>query len=174
MTTNLFHSTNFTMKIVDNRTSTVKKKLNLNRKGALLMSLALLFSLAIGNAWAGSSHSTHNGKVTFYNATGNGTVYLSTASGSNTGETSNSNPGSKNGYSQFTWSCGGNSSNDAKTLYPRGTVAAGYYYLGWSTSSSATSGYSTGSLSANASSDTDKKIYGYFEYQCYRPDGDLS
>lgn len=140
----------------------MRKNFSLSTLRAVLM--VLLIAFGVGNAWAGgSSHSTHNGKVTFYNATGNGTVYLSTASGSNSGETAKSSPESKNGYSQITWSCGGSSSNDAKTLYPRGTVAAGYYYLGWTTANNSTSGYSTSSLSANASSDTDKKIYGYFE-----------
>ena len=148
MRTNFVKSTNLTL------------RKSLNYIGLRAVLVVLLIACSLGNAWA---HSTHNGKVTFYNATGNGTVYLSTASGSNSGETSNSNPGSKNGYSQYTWSCGGSSSGDAKTLYPRGTVASGYYYLGWTTANNSTSGYSTGGLSANASSDTDKKIYGYFE-----------
>jgi len=70
MTTNLFHLTNV-----------VKTSLNLNRKGALLMTLVLLFSLAIGNAWGGAS-TNMTGQST---NTAQGLVYASTSSSANPG-----------------------------------------------------------------------------------------
>lgn len=130
--------------------------LNLFRYTAMIVVLML----GIGNAWA--SHSNHTGKVTLVNATGNGTVYLSTSNTENTGQNSSNNPGAKNGTSIVTWSCGSSSSGDSKTLYPRGTGNAGYYYLGYATTNNATSGYSTDAKSFDAQSDTDTKIYGYF------------
>lgn len=121
--------------------------------------LLCLLTLGVGNAWA---HDNHTGKVTLVNATGNGTVYLSTSSTGNSGQTSSSNPGAKNGTSVVTWSCNSSQNGDAKTLYPNGTANAGYYYLGYATTNNATSGYSTAGKSFNAQSDKDTKIYGYF------------
>lgn len=128
--------------------------------------LVLMVMFGVGNAWA--DHSTHYGKAVLQNATGNGTVYLSTASGSNSGQTGSSNPGSKDGTSWITWDCGGSSGSDSKTYYARGTANAGYYYAGWATSSSATSytAATTGqsfSASGSQSSPTTTTIYGFFK-----------
>lgn len=132
-------------------------------KSFLVLSLLIL---GIGNAWG---HSKHYGKATLVNATGNGTVYLSTASGSNSGQKGSSNPGTKDGTSWITWNCGEDESNDSKTYYARGTANNGYYYAGWATTSTATSytaattGKSFSASSDTESSPTETKIYGFFK-----------
>ena len=136
--------------------------LNLFRYAAMVVVLLL----GVSDAWA--SHSTHYGKAVLSNATGNGTVYLSTASGSNSGQSGSSSPGSKNGTSYITWNCGASSGNDSKTYYARGTANNGYYYAGWATSASATSytaattGKSFSASSTTSGSPTTTTIYGYF------------
>ncbi len=120
-------------------------------------------------AIAGDSHDKHYGKAVLSNATGNGTVYLSTASGSNSGQSGSSSPGSINGTSYITWNCGESEDNDSKTYYARGTANAGYYYAGWATSNTATSytAYTTGSTFSTSSTDsnnpTTTTIYGFFK-----------
>ena len=104
--------------------NTIQDKAWKNR--ALFLMLALVMSVA--NTWG---HDTHYGKMVLQNATGNGTVYLSTASDSNTGQTNSSNPGTVGGQSLITWNCKGESGNDKKTYYARGTANDGYYYAGW-------------------------------------------
>lgn len=145
------------------------KRFNLNRTTRRVALIGLFISLAIGNAWA---HGTHHGKATLVNATGNGTVYLSTASGSNSGESGNSNPGTKDGSSWITWNCGASSGSDKKTLYARGTANDGYYFAGYATSSTATSytasttGWTTptAATSTNSGSPTNcGTIYGFFK-----------
>ena len=145
------------------------KRFNLNRTTRRVALIGLFISLAIGNAWA---HGTHYGKATLVNATGNGTVYLSTASGSNSGESGNSNPGTKDGSSWITWNCGASSGSDKKTLYARGTANDGYYFAGYATSSTATSytasttGWTTptAATSTNSGSPTNcGTIYGFFK-----------
>ena len=133
---------------------------------ALFLMLALVMS--IGNAWG---HDTHYGKAVLQNATGHGTVYLSTASGSNSGQTSSSNPGTEGGTSWITWNCGESSDNDSKTYYARYSAAEdGWYYAGWSDNSSATSytASTTGKQFTKASSTsqnnpTTSTIYGFFK-----------
>ena len=90
-----FNKTNFTK----------MKKLNLNRKGALLMTLVLLFSLGIGNVWAGGGSSNYYAslKINQSGPTGAGSVYVAN---------SNSKPSSANAgtavTSTATTSSGGN------------------------------------------------------------------
>ena len=131
--------------------------------------IGLFISLGIGNAWA-DSHNTHYGKAVLKNATGHGTVYLSTASGSNSGQTNSSNPGTAGGQSWITWNCNGSESNDSKTYYARYSAAEdGWYYAGWSNNSNATSytasttGKTFSTSSTNSGSPTTTTIYGYFK-----------
>ena len=130
---------------------------------AFLLPVALVATANVGG------HATHYGKAVLQNATGNGTVYLSTAANENTGQTGSSNPGSKDGTSYITWNCGGSSGSDSKTYYARGTANNGYYYAGWATSSTTTSytAYTTGkSFSASSEtsgSPTTTTIYGFFK-----------
>ena len=161
-------------KIQKDMTTKVFSLFNLNRRGSgvnlnLFRSVAMvlvLLTLGIGNAWA---HSKHYGKATLVNATGHGTVYLSTKSDSNSGQTSSSNPGAKDGTSWITWNCGESESNDSKTYYARGTANNGYYYAGWATSSSATTytaaatGKSFTATSTTEGSPNETKIYGFFK-----------
>ena len=142
--------------------------LNLFRYTAMVVVLML----GIGNAWAGgSSHSTHYGKAVLNNATGNGTVYLSTASGSNSGQTGTTGTaGAAGSTSYITWNCGGSSGSDSKTYYARGTANDGYYFAGYATSSTATSytasttGWSpTKASSTSSGSPTTSTIYGFFK-----------
>ncbi len=145
---------------------TSANRINLNRTAMRVALIGLFISLGIGNAWA---HSKHYGKATLVNATGNGTVYLSTASGSNSGQSGSSNPGTKDGTSWITWNCGENESNDSKTYYARGTANNGYYYAGYATSSSATTytaaatGKSFTATSKTDGSPNETKIYGFFK-----------
>ncbi|MBR4431735.1 MAG: InlB B-repeat-containing protein [Paludibacteraceae bacterium] len=105
------------------------------------------------------------------NATGNGTVYLSTSSTSNSGQTGTTGTaGAAGSTSYITWNCGGSSGSDSKTYYARGTANAGYYYAGWATSSTATSytaattGWSPSkATSTNSGSPTTSTIYGFFK-----------
>lgn len=128
--------------------------------------IGLFISLGIGNAWG---HSKHYGKATLVNATGNGTVYLSTAADKNSGQSGSSTPGTINGTSYITWNCGEDSDKDSKTYYARGTANNGYYYAGWATTSTATSytaattGNSFSASSETESSPTETKIYGFFK-----------
>ena len=144
------------------------KRMNLNRTIQRVALISLFIFLAIGNAWA-TSHSTHYGKAVLQNATGNGTVYLSTASGSNSGQSGSSTPGELNGTSWITWNCGENRDNDSKTYYARGTGDDGYYFAGWATSSTATSytasttGKSFSASSTTEGSPTTTTIYGFFK-----------
>ena len=132
--------------------------------------LLCLLTIGIGNAWA-NSHSTHYGKAVLNNATGNGTVYLSTASGSNSGQTGTTGTaGAAGSTSYITWNCGGSSGSDSKTYYARGTGNDGYYFAGWATSSTATSytasttGWSpTKASSTSSGSPTTSTIYGFFK-----------
>lgn len=142
---------------------TSANRINLNRITMRVALIGLFISLGIGNAWAHGGK--HTGKVTFYNATGNGTVYLSTASGSNSGQSSSSSPGTQNGKSVVTWTCSETDDSDKKTLYPRGEANVGYYYAGWTEANNSTSGYKASSTAynANAQSDIDKNLYGYFK-----------
>lgn len=141
--------------------------LNLFRYAAMVV---VLLTLGIGNAWA-NSHSTHYGKAVLNNATGNGTVYLSTASGSNSGQSGTTGTaGAAGSTSYITWNCGGSSGNDSKTYYARGTGNDGYYFAGWATSSTATSytasttGWSpTNASSTSSGSPTTSTIYGFFK-----------
>ncbi len=145
------------------KTSANRINLNLFRSVALI---GLFISLGIGNAWG---HSKHYGKATLVNATGNGTVYLSTESGSNSGQKGSSTPGVKDGTSWITWNCGEDGNNDSKTYYARGTANNGYYYAGWATSSSATTytaaatGKSFTATSTTDGSPNETKIYGFFK-----------
>lgn len=140
---------------------------NLNRFRYAVM-VTVLLMLGVGNAW-GNSHSKHYGKAVLQNATGNGTVYLSTASGSNSGQVGKSNPETKDGTSWITWNCGESSSNDSKTYYARGTANAGYYWAGWANDKNATSytASTTGkSFSTDGGSESNPKtttIYGFFK-----------
>ena len=149
-------------------TTKVLSLFNLNRRGSgaylnlfrYVAMLLCLLTIGVGNAWAHGGK--HTGKVTFYNATGNGTVYLATSSSGTSGGTA-TNANQKDGYVVQTWTCSETDDSDKKTFWPKGTPSAGYYYAGWTTASNSTSGYSTSSYSANAQSDTDKKLYGYFK-----------
>ena len=129
--------------------------------------IGLFISLGVGNAWA---HSKHYGKAVLQNQTGHGTVYLSTASGSNSGQTSSSNPGTVGGQSWITWNCGESSDNDSKTYYARSSAAdAGWYFAGWSDNSNATSytasttGKSFSASSTTEGNPTTTTIYGFFK-----------
>ena len=162
METNLFKSINL-IRCVSGA------NLNLFRYAAMV---AMLLTLGIGNVWAGgSSHSTHYGKAVLNNATGNGTVYLSTASGSNSGQTGTTGTaGAAGSTSYITWNCGGSSGSDSKTYYARGTANDGYYFAGYATSSTATSytasttGWSpTKASSTSSGSPTTSTIYGFFK-----------
>jgi hypothetical protein len=128
-----------------------KSKQHRSLRYAVMLLCTLI--LGIGNAWA---HSTHYGKAVLQNQTGHGTVYLSTASGSNSGQTSSSNPGTVGGQSWITWNCGGSSDKDSKTYYARYSAADdGWYFAGWSDNSNATSyTASTTGKSFSASSTT--------------------
>lgn len=144
------------------------KRFNLNRTTRRVALIGLFISIAIGNAWA---HGTHYGKAVLNNATGNGTVYLSTASGSNSGQTGTTGTaGAAGSTSYITWDCGGSSGNDSKTYYARGTANDGYYFAGYATSSTATSytasttGWSpTKASSTSSGSPTTSTIYGFFK-----------
>ena len=144
----------------------VAKKSNLIGVWKYAAVLLCMLILGIGNAWA--NHSTHYGKAVLNNATGNGTVYLSTALDSNSGQTGSSTPGAKDGTSYITWNCGGESGSDSKTYYARGTANNGYYYSGYATSSTATTytaattGKSFSASSTTQGSPTETKIYGFF------------
>lgn len=139
---------------------------SLNRTAMRVALIGLFISLGIGNAWG---HSKHYGKATLVNATGHGTVYLSTDAGKNAGQTGNSNPGTKDGTSWITWNCGEDENKDSKTYYARGTANNGYYYAGYATSSSATTytaaatGKSFTATSTTDGSPNETKIYGFFK-----------
>ena len=140
---------------------------NLNRTAMRVALIGLFISLGIGNAWA---HDAHYGKAVLKNATGHGTVYLSTASDSNKGQTSSSNPGAKDGTSWITWDCGEDENKDSKTYYARYSAAEdGWYYAGWATAANATSytasttGKTFSTSSTNSGSPTTTTIYGYFK-----------
>ncbi len=140
-----------------------RRKAGIWKYAAMLLCVLVL---GVGNAWA--NHSTHYGKAVLSNATGNGTVYLSTSASSNSGQSGSSNPGSKNGTSYITWNCSGSSGNDSKTYYARGTANNGYYWAGWANSADATSytASSTGkscSASGSSSSPSTTTIYGFFK-----------
>ncbi len=158
METNLFKSINL-IRCVSGA------NLNLFRYTAMV----LVLLLGVGNVWA-NSHSTHYGKAVLNNATGNGTVYLSTASGSNSGQTGTTGTaGAAGSTSYITWNCGGSSGSDSKTYYARGTANDGYYFAGYATSSTATSytasstGKSFSASSTNSGSPTTTTIYGFFK-----------
>ena len=142
--------------------NTIQDKAWKNR--ALFLMLALVMSVA--NAWG---HDTHYGKMVLQNATGNGTVYLSTASDSNTGQTNNSNPGTVGGQSLITWNCKGESGNDKKTYYARGTANDGYYYAGWANTNPtteynpATTGKTLEATNEDSNNPTETTIYGFFK-----------
>lgn len=92
------------------------------------MTLVLLFSLGIGNAW-GSSHDKHTATLNVAVGTGSGTVYASTSSTATSGDTSAS------------FDCGGSESGTHKgTLYAYASPAGGYTFLGWTTSASSSDG----------------------------------
>ena len=147
---------------------TSANRINLNRTAMRVALIGLFISLGIGNAWA---HDTHYGKAVLNNATGNGTVYLSTASGSNSGQTGTTGTaGAAGSTSYITWNCGGSSGNDSKTYYARGTANDGYYFAGYATSSTATSytasttGWSpTKASSTSSGTPTTSTIYGFFK-----------
>ena len=125
MTTNLFRLTNV-----------VKTSLNLNRIGALLMSLVLLFSLAIGNAWASTSKTYYAKMTVAANPTGGGTVYVGSS-----GNTSQTSSGSSTG----------SSTSVSFNIYA--TANTGYKFKSWSgsgiTFGSATTANTTGSISTS-------------------------
>ena len=142
-------------------------RFNLNRTAMRVALIGLFISLGVGSAWA--DHSKHYGKAVLQNATGHGTVYLSTSSTENKGQTSSSSPGSMDGTSWITWNCGESSDKDKKTYYARySAVSDGYYWAGWATGSSATSykasteGKEFSASSTTESSPTTATIYGYF------------
>lgn len=145
---------------------TLRNSLSLPTLRAVLM--VLLIAFGAGNAWA---HDTHYGKAVLQNQTGHGTVYLSTASGSNSGQSGSSNPGTVGGQSWITWNCGGSSDSDTKTYYARYSAADdGWYFAGWSDNSNATSytASTTGktftkATSTNQNSPTTSTIYGFFK-----------
>ena len=158
METNLFKSINL-IRCVSGA------NLNLFRYTAMV----LVLLLGVGNAWA-NSHSTHYGKAVLNNATGNGTVYLSTSSSSNSGQSGTTGTaGAAGSTSYITWNCGASSGNDSKTYYARGTANDGYYFAGYATSSTATSytasstGKSFSASSTNSGSPTTTTIYGFFK-----------
>ncbi|MBR1929164.1 MAG: hypothetical protein IJ834_05425, partial [Paludibacteraceae bacterium] len=142
-----------------------RKQTRLWKYAAVLLCLLML---GVGQAWA-NSHSTHYGKAILVNATGNGTVYLSTASGSNSGQTGSSTPAEVNGTSYITWNCEKSESNDSKTYYAHGTANNGYYYAGYATSNTATTytaattGKSFTATSTTDGSPNETKIYGFFK-----------
>lgn len=132
---------------------------------ALFLMLALVMSVA--NAWGHTDK--HYGKMVLQNATGNGTVYLSTSSNQNAGDPSSKDPDKKNGTSWITWNCNNNESNDNKTYYARGTANDGYYYAGWAETASATTykpateGKSLKATSTDSSKPDSTIIYGFFK-----------
>ena len=146
---------------------TSANRINLNRTAMRVALIGLFISLGVGNAWA---HDAHYGKAVLKNATGHGTVYLSTASDSNKGQTSSSNPGAKDGTSWITWDCGEDENKDSKTYYARYSAAEdGWYYAGWANAANATSytasttGKTFSTSSTNSGSPTTTTIYGYFK-----------
>ncbi len=135
---------------------------------ALFLMLALVMSIA--NTWG--HQGIHYGKAVLQNATGHGTVYLSTALGSNLGQTDSINPGNEGGQSWITWQCDGKTtrdenSTDKKTCYARGTANDGYYYAGWAETASATT-YKPAtevlSLTAESSSSTSPTLFTYYGF----------
>ena len=163
---NIYRYKNMTTKNILNSFSLLSYK-NLNRTAMRVALIGLFISLGIGNAWA---HDAHYGKAVLKNATGHGTVYLSTASDSNKGQTSSSNPGAKDGTSWITWDCGEDENKDSKTYYARYSAAEdGWYYAGWATAANATSytasttGKTFSTSSTNSGSPTTTTIYGYFK-----------
>ena len=148
--------------------NTVQNKAWKNR--TLFLMLALVIS--IGNAWGHGGK--HYGKAVLQNATGHGTVYLSTASGSNTGQTDSINPGTVGGQSWITWDCGEDDNGKTKTYYPRyKEVEVGYYYAGWAKTASATT-YESATKGMNFSTEKNSNycsaekaktttIYGFFK-----------
>ena len=147
--------------------NTIQDKAWKNR--ALFLMLALVMSVA--NTWG--HEGTHYGKAVLQNATGHGTVYLSTAAGSNSGQTGSSNPGNEGGQSWITWQCDGKTvhvgenTTDKKTCYARGTANDGYYYAGWAETASATtykSATEVFSLKAESSNSTSPTLFTYYGF----------
>ena len=99
-------------------------KLNYGIRAVLVM---LLFTLGVGQAWAG--HDQHTATLTAEVGTGSGTVYASTSSTATTGSASAS------------FNCGKSSDGQhTGDLYAFATPAAGYTFLGWTTSKTSTEG----------------------------------
>ena len=117
MRTNLLKSINF-IRCVSG------VSLNLFRYTAMVV---VLLALGIGNAWAG--HDQHTATLNVAIGTGNGTVYASTSSTATTGSASAS------------FNCGKSSDGQhTGDLYAFATPAAGYTFLGWTTSKTSTEG----------------------------------
>ena len=99
-------------------------KLNYAIRAVLVL---LFFTLGTGNAWAG--HDQHTATLKAEVGTGSGTVYASTSSTATTGSASAS------------FNCGKSSDGQhTGDLYAFATPAAGYTFLGWTTSKTSTEG----------------------------------
>ncbi len=107
--------------------NTSANRINLNRTAMRVALIGLFISLGIGNAWAG--HDQHTATLNVAIGTGNGTVYASTSRTATTG-------------SAFaTFNCGKSSDGQhTGDLYAFATPAAGYTFLGWTTSKTSTEG----------------------------------
>lgn len=150
------------------------KKLNLtksfNKTKSSFQRIGVLLLLLSFTAVVYASHDKHYGKAVLSNATGNGTVYLSTSASSNSGQTGTTGTaGAAGSTSYITWNCGEESSNDSKTYYARGTANNGYYYAGWANTADATSytaattGKSFSASSKTSGSPTTTTIFGFFK-----------